>query len=47
MVGVFLRRGPWGIVQAGWREVAEADLRIEELAELAPSLERLATSRRR
>jgi HAD superfamily hydrolase (TIGR01549 family) len=34
MTAVFLRRGPWGYVHAGWPEAARADLRIESLAEL-------------
>jgi len=39
---VFLRRGPWGYVQASWPEAERADLRIESLAEL---LEAVATVR--
>ena len=34
MVGVFLRRGPWGIVHAERPEVARATLRIDSLDEL-------------
>lgn len=38
MVGVFLRRGPWGIMHAMRTEVAKATLRIESLAELPTAL---------
>lgn len=38
MVGVFLRRGPWGILHAQWPEVAEATIRIGSLAELPARL---------
>lgn len=41
MVGVFLRRGPWGYVHARWPEVARANLRLERLAELPGALDRL------
>jgi HAD superfamily hydrolase (TIGR01549 family) len=41
LVGVFLRRGPWGIVQGGWPEVARARLRVETLSELPDALDRL------
>jgi FMN phosphatase YigB (HAD superfamily) len=34
MVGVFLRRGPWGTIQSAWPEVAAATLRIESLDEI-------------
>jgi FMN phosphatase YigB (HAD superfamily) len=34
MLGVFLRRGPWGVVQATWPEASQADRRIESLDEL-------------
>jgi HAD superfamily hydrolase (TIGR01549 family) len=34
MIGVFLRRGPWGIIHATWPEAARADLRLESLKEL-------------
>ena len=40
MVGVFLRRGPWGRVHADWPEVERATLRIESLAELPAALAR-------
>jgi len=42
MVGVFLRRGPWGVVHAQRPEAAHADLRIESLSELLPGLRALA-----
>ena len=38
MTGVFLRRGPWGVVHATWPEAARADLRLESLAELPEAL---------
>lgn len=38
MLGVFLRRGPWGVVHATWPEVAQADLVLESLAELPAAL---------
>lgn len=38
MLAVHLRRGPWGVIQAGWPEAAEADLRLESLAELPEAL---------
>lgn len=38
MVGVFLRRGPWGVVHATWPEVARATVRIESLVELPDAL---------
>jgi len=34
MVGVFIRRGPWGVLHATRPDVARATLRIESLAEL-------------
>ena len=40
MVGVFLRRGPWGVIHAAWPEVARAHLRLETLDELPATLER-------
>ena len=42
MVAVFLRRGPWGVIQATWPDVGEADLRLESLDELPDALGRLA-----
>jgi hypothetical protein len=41
MVGVFVRRGPWGVVHASWPEIAQAGLRLENLGELPEALERL------
>jgi len=40
MVGVFLRRGPWGVIQAADPEVSRANLRLESLAELPEALDR-------
>ncbi len=34
MVAVFLRRGPWGCIHAGWPEVSRAHARIDSLREL-------------
>jgi FMN phosphatase YigB (HAD superfamily) len=39
MTAVFIRRGPWGIVHSSWPEVAEADVRLESLADLRAALE--------
>ncbi len=41
LAAVFVRRGPWGYVQASWPEAAVADARIESLAELPAVLRRL------
>ena len=38
MLGVFLRRGPWGLLHAGRPEAAHADLRIDSLNELPLAL---------
>jgi FMN phosphatase YigB (HAD superfamily) len=38
MTAVFLRRGPWGMVHAGWPQAALAHIRLESLAELAGAL---------
>ena len=38
MVGVFLVRGPWGLVQQSWPEAARADLTVETLDGLAERL---------
>jgi HAD superfamily hydrolase (TIGR01509 family) len=38
MVSVFVRRGPWGCLQAEWPEAREAALRIESLDELPAAL---------
>jgi HAD superfamily hydrolase (TIGR01549 family) len=42
MFGVFVRRGPWGVIQASWPEAAHVHLRLETLDELPGALERLA-----
>lgn len=41
MVTAFLRRGPWGLVHAGWPEAARADIRLDSLDELLPALRAL------
>jgi FMN phosphatase YigB (HAD superfamily) len=38
MTGVFLRRGPWGVIHATWPEAARADLRLDSLEELPEAL---------
>ena len=38
MTAVFIRRGPWGIVHAGWPEAAQADVRLDSLSELRKAL---------
>ena len=38
---VFIRRGPWGNIQAEWPEANLADLRIDSLAEFPDGLARL------
>ena len=38
IIGVFVRRGPWGVIRATWPEVAHADLRLENLEELPEAL---------
>jgi HAD superfamily hydrolase (TIGR01549 family) len=43
MTAIFVRRGPWGIVHAGWPEVAQADARLESLSELRGAIERIET----
>ena len=42
MTGVFVRRGPWGVIHATWPEVARADLRLENLEELSEALARIS-----
>jgi HAD superfamily hydrolase (TIGR01662 family) len=42
MTAVFLRRGPWGWIQAGREDPPEADLVVNSLAELPEALRRLA-----
>ncbi len=41
MTAVFIRRGPWGLIQAASPDAAIADLRIEQLNGLASLLTRL------
>jgi FMN phosphatase YigB (HAD superfamily) len=41
MVAVHLRRGPWGIIHSRWAEAAEADIRLDSLADLAGALRAL------
>lgn len=41
MAGIFLRRGPWGVIHAAWPEVARATRRLETLDELPAALESL------
>ena len=41
MTSVFLRRGPWAWIQAGRDDPPEADVVIEELAELPEALRRM------
>jgi len=43
LIAVFLRRGPWGVIQAGWPEAARADLRIESLDEIPDAFRRLSS----
>ena len=38
MTGVFVRRGPWGVIHAEWPEAARAHIRLENLAELPDRL---------
>jgi HAD superfamily hydrolase (TIGR01549 family) len=40
MVGVFLRRGPWSLIQARRPEADQADVRIDSLLELSLALQR-------
>ncbi len=44
-VSVFIRRGPWGVIQASRPGVARAALRIESLDDLPDALSRLPASR--
>ena len=41
MLGVFIRRGPWGVIHAASPQAAAADLRLETLAGLAEALGRI------
>jgi len=47
MAAVHVRRGPWGVVQAGWPEADLATLRLGSLAELPGRMHELAAMRRR
>ena len=38
MVSVFIRRGPWGLLQAEWPEAEQAAVRIDSLSELPEAL---------
>ena len=42
MAAIFLRRGPWGWIQAGRVDPPEATLVVEDLASLAGALETVA-----
>jgi FMN phosphatase YigB (HAD superfamily) len=42
MKGIFLRRGPWGVIHATWPQVSRADARLESLAELPEALARIS-----
>jgi FMN phosphatase YigB (HAD superfamily) len=44
MTGVFIRRGPWGVVHATWPESTQATISIESLEELGPVLDQHARS---
>jgi HAD superfamily hydrolase (TIGR01662 family) len=46
MIAVFIRRGPWGFLQAGQPGAAKAHLRLESLSELPDALDRLRGARR-
>jgi HAD superfamily hydrolase (TIGR01509 family) len=39
MKGVFIRRGPWGVIHATWPEAARADLRLDTLEKLPEALQ--------
>jgi len=38
---VHIRRGPWGMIQAGWPEYGQVPWKIERLGQLAETLERI------
>ncbi len=44
MHAVFLKRGPWGYLQASWPEAEQAAYRIDSLAEIVGVLERIDAS---
>lgn len=39
MVGVFVERGPWGRVHAGWPEVSSADIKVADLMAIPTALD--------
>jgi HAD superfamily hydrolase (TIGR01509 family) len=39
MTGIFIRRGPWAVIQARSEDVQQADIRIESLSELIDILD--------
>lgn len=41
MHAVHIRRGPWGVIQAGWPESAQAPWKIDRLGQLCETLQRL------
>ena len=41
MVSVFVRRGPWALIQRGWPGAEQARIAIDSLAELPPALRAL------
>lgn len=43
MMAVFLRRGPWGYLHAGWPEANEVTWEIDDLTQLSAALERAHT----
>lgn len=43
MRGIFIRRGPWGYLQAGWPEAALVTTRIDSLTELPVLLRKLSS----
>lgn len=42
MLAVHVRRGPWGLLHAGWPEVSAADLRLSDVRSLTGALDRKA-----
>jgi HAD superfamily hydrolase (TIGR01662 family) len=42
LVSVFVRRGPWGFVQASWPEAEQAHLRLDSLDELPDAIASLS-----
>jgi HAD superfamily hydrolase (TIGR01662 family) len=41
MHAVHIRRGPWGMIQAGWPEYGQAPWKIDRLGQLCDTLERI------